>query len=194
MRAFALLVAVALLTGCATTVQLSDAIAPAPAGLARSPEAAGVVCSPELLARVERARFHKFALGEPLCSALAKSVEATYRSAQRVEKPYKGQYGRVVQFYLQDSALDVGRTPDGSLRAVYSVRVAVETRGRDLRPSTRKLVTGMAVVARRDVKTAELVKETAEAALQQLADNTARLLVAGLDGPRVRGSASASEP
>jgi hypothetical protein len=30
------------------------------------------------------------------------------------------------------------------------------------------------------------VKEAAEAALQQLADNMERLLVAGLDGPRVR--------
>jgi len=194
MRALALLAAVVLLNGCATTVQLSYAIAPAQPGSAKSPEAAGVVCSPELLARVERARFHKFAVGEPLCGALAKSVEATYRSAQRVENPYKGQYGRVIQFYLQDSALDVRRTPDGSLRVVYSVRVAVETRGRDLRPNTRKLVSGMAVVARRDADTAELVKETAEAALLQLADNTARLLVADLDGPRVRGSASASEP
>lgn len=193
MRALALLAAVVVLTGCATTVQLSYAIAPAPAATARSSEAAGVVCSPELLAHVERAHFHRFELGEPLCSALAKSVEATYRSAQRVEKPFAGQYGRVIQFYLQDSALDVRRAPDGSMRVVYSIRVAVETRGRDLQPSTRKLVAGTAVVARRDTDTAELVKETAEAALQQIADNTTRLLVAGLDGPRLSGSVS-SQP
>lgn len=188
MRRLVLLVAVLLGAGCAKTVELGYSVEP-PQVPAKSSEAAGVVCSPELLAHVERARMHKFALGEPLCSALLKSVESTYRSAERNGKPHKGQYGRVIRFYLQDSALDVRRLPNGSIRVVYNVGVAVETCGRDLEPETRKLVTGSAIVSRRDVKAAELVKEAAEAALQQVADNAAELLVAGIEGPRLHGSA-----
>src|SRR5262245_12839655 len=145
MRRLALLGVVLSLTACVKTVELRP-VEPKPTGAGRSSEAAGVVCAPGLLAYVERASFHKFALGEPLCAALTKSVERTYRSAARTDKPYKGQYGRVIQFYLHSSALDVRRMPDDSIRAIYSVGVAVESCGRDLEPEARKLVTGSAVV------------------------------------------------
>jgi hypothetical protein len=186
------ILAVLACTACVQTVELSSAIEPARTGAGRSTEAAGVVCAPGLLAYRERARYYAFELGEPLCGALTKSVERTYRSAQRADKPYKGQYGRVIQFYLNSSSLDVRPLPDGSVRVAYSLGVAVETCGRDLQPSARKLVTGNAVVTRRDTRTAEVVKEAAEAALQQVADNTSRLLVAGIDGPRIRESVPAA--
>ena len=192
MRRLALIAGAVCLTACVKTVELNSAIAPAPGGAGRSSEAAGVVCTPGLLAYVERADFHKFALGEPLCGALTRSVERSYRSAQRSETPYKGQYGRVIRFYLHSSALDVRRMPDGAIRAAYSVGVAVETCGRDLTPQARKLVTGNAVVTRSDEGSGEVVKEAAEAALQQVADNTSRLLLAGLDGPRVREAVPAA--
>jgi len=186
MRAYRLLVLAALgLCACVRTVELSSAIEPARSGVGRSTEAAGVVCTPGLLSYREKADFYAFELGEPLCSALLRSVEASYRSAQRADKPYKGQFGRVIQFYLHRSALDVRSLPDGSVRVSYSVGVAVETCGRDLQPRARKLVTGNAVVTRRDANPSDVVKEAAEAALQQVADDTLRLLVAGLDGPRV---------
>jgi len=47
-------------------------------------------------------------------------------------------------------------------------------------------VTGNAVITRRDTGSGDIVKEAAEAALLQVADNTSRLLVAGIDGPRIR--------
>jgi hypothetical protein len=181
-------------TACVTTVELRSTIGPAGVGSEKSPEAAGVVCSPGLLAHVEQAQFYSFELGEPLCRALTKSVESSYRSARRVEKPYEGQFGRVIQFYLASSSLAVRHLPDGSTRAVYSVGVAVESRGRDLRPETRKLVTGIGNVTRSDSSTAEVVKEAAEAALQRVADDTSRLLVAGLDGPRLHGAAAGPAP
>jgi hypothetical protein len=186
MRVISILLASIICSACATTVELSSALQPPRPEAARSSEAAAVVCSPELLAHVERARMYKFELGEPLCSALVRSVEASYRSAERNDKPTKGQYSRVVHFYLQDSALDVKRLPNGSVRVAYSVGVAVETCGRDLKPETRKLVRGDAVITRRDAKAAELVKETAEAALVQVAGNASQLLVGEVDGPRLR--------
>lgn len=185
MRARWLVLAALGLSACVRTVELSSAIEPARLGAGKSSEAAGVVCTPGLLSYRERAGFYAFDLGEPLCRALVRSAEAGYRSAQRVDKPYKGQFGRVIQLYLQRSALDVRSLPDGSVRVSYSVGVAVESCGRDLQPRARKLVTGSAVVTRRDSATSEVVKEAAEAAVQQVADDIARLLVAGLDGPRI---------
>lgn len=192
MRARLLVFAVICLSACVKTVELRETIAPAASSAGRSSEAAGVVCEPGLLTYVERASFHKFALGEPLCSALTRSVEQAYRSAQRSEAPYKGQYSRVIRFYLHSSALDVRRMPDGAIRAAYNVGVAVETCGRDLAPQARKLVTGNAVVTRKDEGSGAIVEEAAEAALQQVADNTARLLSAGIDGPRVREAVPAA--
>jgi hypothetical protein len=191
-RAAFIVLAAVVSSACVKTVELSPGVEPAPASAGRSSEAAGVVCAPGLLAYVERANFHKFALGEPLCGALTRSVERSYRSAQRTESPYKGQYGRVIRFYLNSSALDVRRLPDGSIRASYSVGVAVETCGRDLQPQARKLVTGNAVITRRDMGSGDIVKEAAEAALAQVADNTSRLLVAGIDGPRIREAVPAA--
>jgi len=195
MRRIALLAAALLCTACVTTVELRSTIAPSDVPADKSSDAAAVVCAADLLAHVERAQGYEFALGEPLCSALQRSVESTYRSGERVAAPYKGQFARVVRFYLTSSSLGLRSLPDGSLRASYSVGVAVETCGRDLKPTIRKLVTGTGIVARSDATGSELVKEAAEAALQQVADNASHLLVAGLDGPRVRGSRSApAEP
>jgi len=192
-RLAALLTGSISLTACVKTVELRSSIEPAPTGAGRSSESAGVVCTPGLLSYREKSGFYAFELGEPLCGALVRSVEASYRSAQRADKPYKGQYGRVIQFYLHRSALDVRRMPDGAVRVSYSVGVAVETcGGRDLQPRARKLVTGNAVITRKDASKAEVVKEAAEAAVQQVADDTLRLLVAGLDGPRIE--APAGEP
>src|SRR5262245_19705233 len=104
MRRLALLAALVTgpiaLTACMRTVELRSTIEPAPAGVGRSSEAAGVVCTPGLLSYREKSGFYAFELGEPLCSALVRSVEASYRSAQRADKPYKGQFARVIQFYL----------------------------------------------------------------------------------------------
>ena len=176
------------LAACVKTVELRSTIEPARTDAGKSSEAAGVVCTPGLLGYREKSGGFAFELGEPLCGALVRSVQASYRSAQRAEKPYKGEFGRVIQLYLHRSALDVRRMPDGAVRASYSVGVAVETcSGRDLQPRARKLVTGNAVITRKDTRAADVVKEAAEAAVQQVADDTLRLLVAGLDGPRIDG-------
>jgi len=194
MRAHGLLLAAMCLAACVRTVELSSAIEPARTGAGKSSEAAGVVCTPGLLGYREKSGFYAFELGEPLCGALVRSVAASYRSAQRADSPYKGQYGRVIQFYLHRTALDVRSLPDGSVRVSYSVGVAVESCGRDLQPRARKLVTGNAVITRRDTATADVVREAAEAAVQQVADDTTRLLVAGIDGPRIETPAAGSVP
>jgi hypothetical protein len=194
MRRVASILAAGCCAACMTTVELRSTIAPAAPGSQKSSEAAGVVCSPGLLAHVEHAQFYAFELGEPLCSALTKSVESSYRSAQRVEQPVEGQFGRVIEFYLASSALSVRHLRDGSTRVIYSVGVAVESRGRDLRPKTRKLVTGMGDVTRNDSSTAEVVREAAEAALQEVANGTSSLLVAGLEGPRLHAPPGEAVP
>ena len=190
MRRIALLASASLCTACVTAVELRSTIAPSAAPESKSAEAAAVVCAADLLAHVERAQGYEIALGEPLCSALQRSADSAYRSTERVASPYKGQFGRVVRFYLTSSALGVRWMSDGSLRASYSVGVAVETCGRDLKPTTRKLVTGTGIVMRADTPGAVLVREAAEAALQQVADNASHLLVAGIDGPRVHAPES----
>ena len=188
MRRIALLAAASVCTACVTAVDVRQTIAPSSVPESKSAEAAAVVCAADLLAHVERAEGYEIALGEPLCSALQRSADSAYRSTERVAAPYKGQFGRVVRFYLTSSALGLRSMPDGSLRASYSVGIAVETCGRDLRPTTRKLVTGTGIVVRADASGAELAKEATEAALQQLADNAAHLLVSGIEGPRVRAA------
>lgn len=188
MRRIASILAAACCAACMTTVELRSTIVPAAAASQKSSEAAGVVCTPGLLSHVEHASFYAFELGEPLCSALTKSVLGSYRSAQRVEKPIEGQFGRVIEFYLASSSLSVKHLSNGSTRVVYSLGVAVESRGRDLRPKTRKLVTGIGNVTRSDSSTGDIVREAAEAALQEVADGTSRLLVAGLEGPRLHAT------
>jgi len=187
------ILAVACCAACMTTVQLRP-LAPAAPGSPKSSEAAGVVCSPGLLAHVEHADFYAFDLGEPLCSTLTKCVEDSYRSARRVDKPIEGQFGRVIEFYLASSSLSVRRLPDGSTRVIYSVGVAVESLGRDLRPTTRKLVTGMGNVTRSDSRTEDVVREAAEAALQEVANGASSLLVAGLEGPRLHAPQAEAVP
>jgi len=166
------------------TVDLSRDIQPSRPIPARSSEKAGVVCSENLLGHVERASYYKLALGEPLCAALLKSVEGSYRSAQRSAKPYAGEFGRVVQFDLVTSSLDIQKRSDGSIRVACSITVTVERYGRDLKRTSRQAVSGNAFVERRDA-TDVIVREAVEAALQQVADEASSLLVAGLDGPRI---------
>jgi hypothetical protein len=171
------------------TVELSRAIQPSRPLPDRSSEKIGVVCSENLLAHEERASHFELALGEPLCSALIKSAEGTYRSAERVTQPYKGQYGRVVRFDLQSSVVDVQRRGDGSTRVSCSISVVVERYGRDLQRLTSQAVIGNGFVERQDAADV-IVREAVEAALQEVTDNASSLLVAGLDGPRQHGSAS----
>lgn len=194
MRWLALLVATSLCTGCVHPVELNGAPQPSASTADRSSEKAGVVCSAELLGHVERAHpstlvglatTYQFALGQPLCNALFKSVESSYRAALRASTPYyKGQYGRVVQFDLQNSSLAIVPQPNGSTRVTYTVSVIVERYGRDLQLQSRNVVTGNSLVDCRKL-TDEVVQQVVEAALQEVADDATSLLVARIDGPRV---------
>jgi hypothetical protein len=174
-------------TACMKTVDVSHDIQPSRPNPSKSSEKAGVVCSERLLAGVARASQYRLELGEPLCNALLRTVEGSYRSAQRATKPYAGEFGRVVQFDLQSRSLDIQRRGDGSTRVACSITVVVERYGRDLKRTSRQAVSGNGFVERRDATDA-IVREAAETALQQVADNASSLLVAGLDGPRVQAS------
>jgi hypothetical protein len=165
-------------------VELSHSIAPSHAPAAKSTERAGVLCSDDLLAHVERAGPFAVELGEPLCSALVRSVEGSYRAAQRATKPpYVGQYPRVVRFDLQSSTLAIERRPDGAIRVTCALSVVVERFGRDLKRVSTQAVTGNSRVERSDAPDV-LVREAVETAIQRVSDDASSLLVAGLDGPR----------
>ena len=188
-----LLLACCFFTACVKTVALSSAIQPGRSIPDRSSEKAGVVCGETLLEHVERARpstlvgfatRYELALGEPLCGALTRSVESSYRAALRTAKPYKGQYARVIRFELQNSALSIEPQPDGTMRVHYTISVAVERQDRELRQLGRNVVSGNSLVDCKDV-TDEVVRQAVEAALQQIADGASSLLVARLDGPRL---------
>lgn len=193
MRCLPLLLAGLCFTACVKTVELDRMIQPSRPMPNKSSEKAGVVCSENLLEHVERASDYALELGEPLCSALVRSVESVYRAAQRTTKPpYKGEFARVVRFDLQSSAVGIQRRSD-STRVSCSISVVVERFGRDLKRISSQAVIGNGIVDRRD-ETDVLVREAVEAALQQVADNASSLLVAGLDGPRLHGSASEAPP
>ena len=194
MRWLLSLIAVLGLCACVKPVLLNTAIQPGLPIAERSSERAGVVCSEELLDYVERANpstftgfatTWQFALGEPLCNALFKSVENSYRSAKRATTPYyKGQYARVVQFGLQTSSLSIMPRPNRSTRVAYTLSVVVERYGLDLKLQSRNVVTGNGLV---DVPklTEAAVREAVEDALQQVTNDANSLLVARIDGPRV---------
>jgi hypothetical protein len=184
MRRFAAILAVVLCSACVRTIELGHAIEPKSPTGGRSTERAGVICSEKLLAHVARGSHYALPLGEPLCDALFKSVESSYRAAEREAKPYPGQFGRVIEFDLQSSALDVQQRSDGAIRAIYSISVIVARYGRDLKPASRQAVNGNGIVERRDAGDT-VVREAVEAALQQLADRASTLLVAEVDGPRL---------
>ncbi|MFI5314718.1 MAG: hypothetical protein ACHQ6T_03385 [Myxococcota bacterium] len=193
MRRYAPIVSALWLAACVQTVELSHDIEPSRSIPDKSSERAGVVCSDELLRGVVRASHFAIALGEPLCGGLMRSVEATYRAAQRATSPpYAGQYGRVVRFDLESSTLEIQHRNDGAVRVTCSVSVIVERFGRDLKRVSSRAVAGNADVARRDAPEAVVVREAVEAALQEVVDNASALLVAGIDGPRQH--LSASEP
>jgi hypothetical protein len=194
MRWLPLLVAALLSSACVKPVALDAAIQPALPSAGRSSEKAGVVCSPDLLEYVERAHpstltgfatSYRFDLGEPLCNALFRSVEGSYRAAVRATTPYhRGQFGRVVQFALQDSSLSIAPRPDRTTRVAYTLSVVVERYGRDLRLESRNVISGYGLLDARVMSDA-VVKEVVEDALQQVANETTTLLVARIDGPRV---------
>jgi hypothetical protein len=194
MRRFASLVAALGLSACVKPVVLSGAIAPTLPVTERSSEKAGVVCSPELLEHVERAHpdspagfanAWEFELGEPLCNALFKSVESSFRAAKRATVPYhRGQYARVVQFELQNSALSIVPCENRTTRVAYTLSVVVERYGLDLKLESRNVVSGNGLVDTPKLTDA-VVREAVEAALQQVANDTTSLLVARIDGPRI---------
>jgi len=197
MRWLAPIVVASLCAACVKPVTLSSAIQPSEAPAERSSEKAGVVCSPNLLGHVERSslgtlggvptRF-ELELGEPLCNALFKSVEGTYRAAIRATTPYyRGQYARVIQFDLQNSSLSITPRARGQMRVAYTLSVVVERYGLDLKLIGRNAVTGNGLVDTGTV-TDDVVRQAVEAALQQVADEATNLLVARLDGPRVPAS------
>lgn len=152
------------------------------------------MCSERLLDHVERASSGVFAasyeleLGEPLCSVLLRTVEATHRAAQRaLVAPLPGEYGRMVQLDLQTSSLHI--LPQGrGKRVVYTLSVVVARYGRELQPLGRNVVTGHSLVDCPEV-TDEIVRDTVEAALQEVVDQASSLLFAWHDGPRVPASA-----
>ena len=203
MRGLALILAAVLCSACVKPVVLSAAIAPGHPSSDRSAEKAGVVCSNDLLEHVERANpstlagfatTWEFELGEPLCNALFKSVESSYRAAKRATTPYhKGQYARVIQFDLQNSSLSIEPRARGESRVAYTVSVVVERYGLDLRLQSRNVVTGNGLVDSRKVTDA-VVKQAVEAALQQVADDASTLLLARIDGPRVPASPVPASP
>ena len=197
MRWLTPIAAASLCAACVNPVELNSAIAPSQSSSERSSEKAGVVCSPELLAHVERAypstltgaaTTYEFQLGEPLCNALFKSVEGSYRAAIRATTPYhRGQYARVIQFDLQNSSLSIVPRARGAMRVAYTLSVVVERYGLDLKLLGRNAVTGNGLVDCPKV-TDEVVQQVVEAALQQVTDEATSLLVARLDGPRVPAS------
>lgn len=197
MRWLAPILATSLCAACVKPVTLNSAIQPSETPAERSSEKAGVVCSPNLLGHVERggpstlagvATRFEFELGEPLCNALFRSVEGTYRAAVRATTPYyRGQYARVIQFDLQNSSLSITPRTRGQMRVAYTLSVVVERYGLDLKLIGRNAVTGNGLVDSRTV-TDEVVRQAVEAALQQVADEATNLLVARLDGPRVPAS------
>jgi hypothetical protein len=194
MRWLVLLLAALGVSACVKPVVLNSGIAPTLPVAERSSEKAGVVCSPELLDHVERAHPEspagfanawEFALGEPLCNALFKSVESSFRAAKRATVPYhRGQYARVVRFELQDSALSIVPRENRTTRVAYSLSVVVERYGLDLKLESRNVVSGNGLVDAPKL-TDTVVREAVEAALQQVANDTTSLLVARIDGPRV---------
>jgi hypothetical protein len=185
MSRFAPILAALLCAACVRTIELGRAIEPKSPTAGRSSERAGVICTEKLLAHVARGSHYALPLGEPLCDALFKSVENSYRAAEReTKRPYPGEFGRVIEFDVQSSALDVRRQSDGAIRAIYSISVVVARYGRDLKPVSRQAVNGNGIVERRDGSDA-VVRDAVEAALQELADRASTLLVAEADGPRV---------
>jgi hypothetical protein len=193
-RQILLLLAAFSLTACVRAIEVSHSISPSRTFPDKSSEKAGVVCSDDLLTHVARAGYWKLELGEPLCGALLRSVQGTYRSAERTTKPpYAGEYGRVVRFDIQSSTFAIAHTRDGSHRVTCALSVVVERFGRDMKRLSSQAATGHAVVERDDSK--ELViRDCAEAALQNVADDASALLVAGLDGPRQHGTSSGTPP
>ena len=182
------------LAGCLRSVEVSHSIQPTISLPDKLSEKAGVVCSDELLSRVERGGAYKIELGEPLCAALVRSVESTYRSAQRaVRPPYKGEFGRVIRFDLQSASLGVEHVGGGVVRVTCSISVVVQRFGRDMKPVSSQAAIGNALVERSD-RADVLVREAAEAAMQQVADNASTLLVAGLGEPRQHGTGSPAPP
>jgi hypothetical protein len=194
-RRFALLLAAVVCSACVTSVPLGTAIGPGAPAAGRSSEKAGVVCGERLLAHVERgsagafSRRYELELGEPLCGALVRSVEGAYRAARREIAPHKGEYGRVIEFDLHESALHILPQPDGSTRVVYTASVVVARYGRDLQPLGRNAVTGRGLVETRAL-TGDVVRQAVESALQQIADGTSSLLVTRQEGPRLPGPGS----
>lgn len=197
MRYSGLLLCALLCTGCVKTIVLNSMIQPNGFIADKSSDGAGVVCSQGLLSHTEQtnpstqvgsAITYEFALGEPLCAALVRSVEVSYRTATRTQSPSRGQFGRLVKFDLQSTAFDIQLTDNGwggiTSRVSFTVSVAVEGYGPDMRLLNRSVLSGTSIVTRRGVDTDKVVKEAAEAALQQLADNTSNALVAGLAEPR----------
>ena len=185
-----LLVAAAAATGCITTVDVSRTVEPSSAPADRSSEKAGVVCTHKLLDSVARASYYELdyeaRIGDALCSSLQKSVEGTYRSAERTVDPYRGQFGRVVKFDLRGVTLDVQKH-DGLTRVACSISVVVEHFGRDMQRQSTKGVSGNGFVERHDATDA-VMRDAIETALQQVVDNASSLLVAGIDGPRIQAS------
>jgi hypothetical protein len=195
MRRLAGLLAAACATACVHTVELSSAIGPSASAEGRSAEKAGVVCGTDLLDHVERARAGlattwRFDLGQPLCGLLVKSVESSHRAAHRaMMMPLAGQYGRVVRFDLQNSALSIERQPNGEMRVAYTISVVVERFGRELERLGTSRVSANKLVDCPEV-TDEIVQQTVESALQEIADDASSLLVARIDGPRVQPARS----
>lgn len=202
MRWLVPILAAACCTACVHAVALSPEIGPGHSTSLRSSEKAGVVCSERLLGHVERAHVdtltgfatrYELELGEPLCAALVRAVEGSYRAAQRTVRPYKGQYGRIIKLDLEKSALHIGPRDDGSMRVAYTLSVVVEQQGRDLQPLGRSVATGDSLVDCGEAPD-RAVQQAVEAALQQVVDEASSLLVARLDGPRVPASPSQQAP
>jgi hypothetical protein len=194
----ALLLTAALCAGCVKPIELGSPIEPRvelPAS--KSSEKAGVICGEGLLGHVERARpdtlggfatTYELELGEPLCALLLRSVESSYRAAHRASMmPVRGQYGRIVRFDLQKSSLTIEPRPDGSMRVAYTISVVVERFGRELERLGTNVVSANRLIGCDEV-TDEIVQRAVESALQEISDDASALLLARLDGPRVRST------
>jgi len=184
-----LALAILLLTACVETLDVSHSIAPSRPASEKSAERVGVLCSEDLLAGSVQAAIFKVEFGEPLCAASVRSVEASFRAAERSPAmPFVGQYGRVIGFDLQSSALTIEHGEAGAIRATCALTVTVQRYGKDLRRVGARAVSGYAQVEHKGEPEA-LVREAVEAAIQQIADDAQTLLLAGTDGPRQREAA-----
>jgi hypothetical protein len=189
-----------LICACTHHVVLSPAITPNAFVSEKFPHSAAIVFLNELKDYIQHAKpssysgsahTYVFEIGESLCSALTRSVEAAYQNALEPKtNPAKGEYDRIIKFSLQNSDMDV-YFDNGFLsrtgRAKYSISIVIEAYdGRNLDLIKKSVVNGNGF-STRETNAFSASKKFAiavENGIQQIADNVANLLISGYAEPK----------